>query len=440
MGTQVRTRKLVTPIVGALGAAALVSAALLGSSDAGPHHRHHSGDRSKLAVHEWGTFTVMQGSDGVSLEGMQHEDEVLPSFVGSMTGSTPSVFRTAGVRSRNVPVRRVRSKMETPVLYFHTNKRQRVKVRVDFRKGIINQYYPLPAKQVPTTASPGLDLSKVGESYAEWDLELFPRGRGLNIPKVARGNHYGYAREAKSAYVRAKTPKGYQDEQFVFYRGLGQSVPKVSVDTGASGFNVVRNFSGHAIGQAFMLQVEGNKARFMRLGRIAANGKVNARLRARFAGKGSVVAKLSKQVHRALVAEGLHADEASAMVKTWSKSWFTSQGTRVLYVVPTAYVDDVLPLQITPKPDKVVRVFVGRIEIMTPGEEKRVERILAGLYGRRIDTNSPQVKRLASLGRFLEPKVRRVMARTGNRAVRIAGKRVLAAMQRANRVSARRGR
>src|SRR5262249_55574500 len=34
-----------------------------------------------LIVHEWGTFLAMQGSDGVTLDGMYHEEHALPAFV-----------------------------------------------------------------------------------------------------------------------------------------------------------------------------------------------------------------------------------------------------------------------------------------------------------------------------------------------------------------------
>src|SRR5438552_2503433 len=71
-----------------------------------------------FVVHEWGTFTSMQGAEGGTLEGMQHESEELPAFVHSRTQSRVSPFHVVGDGSRNVPVRRVRTKMETPVLYF----------------------------------------------------------------------------------------------------------------------------------------------------------------------------------------------------------------------------------------------------------------------------------------------------------------------------------
>ena len=36
---------------------------------------------AEFTVHEWGTFLVMNGSDGVTLDGMYHEEHSLPGFV-----------------------------------------------------------------------------------------------------------------------------------------------------------------------------------------------------------------------------------------------------------------------------------------------------------------------------------------------------------------------
>ena len=65
-----------------------------------------------LTVHEWGTFTSMQGPDGVWLEGLHHEEEALPAFVHTMGNTEGEVRRTKG----GVDVVRVTRKMETPVI------------------------------------------------------------------------------------------------------------------------------------------------------------------------------------------------------------------------------------------------------------------------------------------------------------------------------------
>jgi hypothetical protein len=61
----------------------------------------------------------------------------------------------------------------------------------------------------------------------------------------------------------------------------------------------------------------------------------------------------------------LYQKEAAAMVDTWRDSWF-EEGSRLFYVLPTKTVDALLPIEISPQPKDLARVFVGRIELLTP--------------------------------------------------------------------------
>src|ERR1700749_3922566 len=84
---------------------------------------------SGLVVHEWGTFLAMNGSDGVSLDGMYHEEHALPGFVHA--------------RSRDqlrLPTSLIKG--ETPVIYFYTPQPLRAQVTVTFPTGIWTQWYP----------------------------------------------------------------------------------------------------------------------------------------------------------------------------------------------------------------------------------------------------------------------------------------------------------
>jgi hypothetical protein len=94
----------------------------------------------------------------------------------------------------------------------------------------------------------------------------------------------------------------------------------------------------------------------------------------------------------ALVASGLFPKEARAMVDTWRDAWF-EEGTRVFYVVPPAFLESVLPLDIEPRPADVVRAFVGRMEVVTPATQRAVADAIAG--------NDRAT--LARYGRFLQP-------------------------------------
>jgi len=67
--------------------------------------------------------------------------------------------------------------------------------------------------------------------------------------------------------------------------------------------------------------------------------------------------------------QGLYPKEAAAMIKTWNDSWF-EEGLRLFYFVPRAAADAILPITLDPKPEELVRVFVGRAEILTPEMEQ----------------------------------------------------------------------
>jgi hypothetical protein len=57
------------------------------------------------------------------------------------------------------------------------------------------------------------------------------------------------------------------------------------------------------------------------------------------------------------------------MVRTWESAWFGEDGTRLMYLVPRAKTDELLPMTIEPKPAETARVLVGRHEFLTPERE-----------------------------------------------------------------------
>src|SRR6187431_1403377 len=112
---------------------------------------------SAYSLHEWGTFTTVAGSDGVLLTGLQREEDALPTFVhthfGFENGQPTSVEKLTSVMKAQGypafpskmkglgkrPVSGVTVKMETPVIYFHSQESFRAKVKVGFQGGTISQ-------------------------------------------------------------------------------------------------------------------------------------------------------------------------------------------------------------------------------------------------------------------------------------------------------------
>ena len=80
------------------------------------------------------------------------------------------------------------------------------------------------------------------------------------------------------------------------------------------------------------------------------------------------------------------------MVETWRDSWF-EEGMRVLYIYPHEQVDALLPLSIKPKPTSTTRVFVGRVEVLSPWTRETIQTAMT----------TGDVPTLTKFGRFLDP-------------------------------------
>jgi hypothetical protein len=85
--------------------------------------------------------------------------------------------------------------------------------------------------------------------------------------------------------------------------------------------------------------------------------------------------RLQSAMRSALIADGLFADEAAALLNTWELSYFKSWGLRLFFLVPRAWTDYRLPIEIS-VPTDLRRVMVGRIELVTP-EHRALLRQLA---------------------------------------------------------------
>jgi hypothetical protein len=114
------------------------------------------------------------------------------------------------------------------------------------------------------------------------------------------------------------------------------------------------------------------------------------------------------------------------MVNTWEKSYFRTEGLRLLYVLPRAVVDDTIPLQIKPAPQQLERVMIGRIEVLTPDLERRIEQAVADLKVPHPVIRWVATAALERLGRIQEPVLHRIAVLTTRPAVRARAQALLA--------------
>jgi hypothetical protein len=207
-----------------------------------------------------------------------------------------------------------------------------------------------------------------------------------DLPTDQRQNRYYAARETSSTPLRVKTSTGDQYEKFLFYRGVSAFSVPLSAQLEPENKLRVENRGGQPIPNTILFERRGENVGFR------CNGALENEAVLELPELTGNVDSLAHDLEGILVVEGLYQNEAQAMVQTWRDSWF-EEGSRLLYIVPSEFVNSVLPLTINPAPIQVTRVFVGRLELVTPATENAVERAFLA----RDDAT------LTSYARFLEP-------------------------------------
>jgi len=306
-----------------------------------------------FTVHEWGTFTSIAGEDGTAVEWTpQAGPDDLPCFVDrlrfSIKGLIPGTVR-----------------METPVLYFYAPRDLTVSVSVRFRRGVVTEWFPdatVSDSSVPFNSlrDPAL------ESSITWDDVRVVPASAPELPMDEGASHYYAARETDASPLES----GGEKEKFLFYRGVGAFDPPLTAAVDPEGQVVVANSLGEPVGDVMLFENRG--------GAMAYDLRHAGDSRMTFdplnVDDGSFPPLV--ELERLLMAHGLYPKEAAAMVETWRDSWF-EEGTRLFYIASRATVDAILPLEVTPAPTELGRVFVGRIELVTPATEAGVRDAIA---------------------------------------------------------------
>jgi len=367
-------------------------------------------------VHEWGTFTGAQGSNGAYLVGLHHEEEPLPDFVYGRA----SVALNSQKAIEGLP-EPCNQKMETPVLYFHTQKAQDVTVEVEFPLGVISQWFPYAMSTTPpldvfaTNLGAGMQQKTLSGGSLSWTVLVDPTLDTKKAPPAPPGSVWSPARETSAAPVRFlgvsdNGQKIDETEHFLFYRGLGKFTLPVTVTSQPGGALAIANGAQETVAAAVILRAGADgKMGVAVLGALQAGKTLETTLPAATLAADTGVATAKAGLVAALVGAGLYSDEAQAMVDTWQKAWFATPGTRVLYLLPQSWTEGLLPLAVTPAPTQLVRVLVGRIELLTPEDEQAaVDTILAAKavkgYG-LVQSAFPHL---------LEPRLRRACELVGD--------------------------
>lgn len=377
---------------------------------------------TNYTVHEWGTFTSVQGGEGQLLLWRPLQSSELPGFVydWSKAGLNRGAQQT-GFKGSLMTLQR----METPVMYFYADQPMNVDVNVAFPQGYITEWYPQASQIGPTfavnTNAPSDGI--LNESRAIWkNLQITPPTENVNelLPQDKTGSHYFAARGPRSDFVRTdsaiSTNNTSETEKFIFYRGAGSFKTPLHVTVDSNNLVTVENTGSNTLTHLFLLSIQDG------LGSIDAVDELPPSARCQKLTPVSTdqwhryplsefQSEIAAQMQAALISEGLFPDEAKAMVDTWKDSWFTEEGVRVLYILPRPWTDSILPLTLTPKPTKLTRVMVGRAEIITPDTVKSLYQNLTKAAAGDADAAAQTRQQFKTLGRFASPALGLVVAK-----------------------------
>ncbi len=350
-----------------------------------------------LVVHEWGTFTSLQDETGRTIGGTNTDEERLPDFVYDLrpvammkdSDLAPRFIKFAPVAAEEVTMR-----LETPVVYFHLPtgvSEARVDLRVEFRGGIMSQFYPDAGVSVDgktvvdrKTWNPRR-LSATTTSSLEWK-GLRVGGSGVG-PKTTSPVWLAPRQVAASPV----TTSAGEHEKYLFYRGLGHlDAPLVamrSADGATLSVNARSDVLGSgatlaAIPRLWLADLRGNGTAAMRSvpAQTVVDGNTVSTIAAAFTEADystAGLATLRSELRAGLIDEGLFPDEADALLATWQESYFKAAGQRLFFLVPRPWTDRYLPVTVTPSAP-IARAMMGRIELVSPAQRKAITRIAKG--------------------------------------------------------------
>lgn len=353
-----------------------------------------------FTVHEWGTFTTLSGSNGKLLSGLYIDEEPLPDFTYNfqwefVATATSRPGKYCDVTYSNLNLENVTVKMETPVIYFYSEKQvNNVTINVQFPGGSISQWYPERYRgEAPQAARCGnasphylctpcatntLDFKTNRNGWIEWKGRILaPRSGALthvDVPKLweaPRRTRSNIFEGSETGFYKGSFH--YEQEKYLFYRGIGNFDIPIKTEISSNNRLVISN-TGDYVPYYLVWHKQGSKVEILGTGSLEEGCTTSVPLNN---AKVPFKKYMDEQealltFENALVTAGLYRDEARSMLATWEESYFHTNGLKVFWILPKALTEETLPLHITPGPTNIQRVLVGRNEVLTPQFEAQL--------------------------------------------------------------------
>jgi hypothetical protein len=300
--------------------------------------------RNGLIVHEWGVFSVYEDEEA-ALQAMRAEWDGLPK----------SIY---GVRelSRSLPYR---GPVRKPVIYLHAPQAMTVDLKVRFTKGRAMVWYPATV----TPSSESQDTRTL-----QWKLYLeklpnegnFRRPSEVQVAGVPDDHWFARLRNVDAAELFSegswnRLGARWDRERFVYYDGFVPAPQCLEVLFNGDKIGV-RSLVDFPVHDLFVIdRRQPDKVRVARRDEVASREEL-ADLAIMEVNGERWLNEAAHDLLGRLQKAGLHADEARGLVDTWKRDFFHGPQITLIYRLPQAEYDRMLPLTVTPAADKVVRV------------------------------------------------------------------------------------
>lgn len=304
-----------------------------------------------LIVHEWGVFSVYEDEEA-ALRTMRAEWEGLPKFV-------------YGVREvgRSMPYR---GPVRKPVIYLHAPQAMMVDLKVSFTKGRAMVWYP--ATVTPNESGRVAVNDPQDTRTLHWKLYLkglpdkgdFRPPAGIQLADVPADHWFARLRDVDATELFSegsfnRLGSSFDREKFVYYDGFvpAPQCLEVILKDDKIGVKSLVDFPVHDL---FVIdRRQADKVRVAQRDEVASKA-VLADLAMKEVNGERWLAEAATDLLGRLQKAGLHADETKGLVNTWKEEFFQSPQIMLIYRLPQAEYDRLLPLTVTPAADKVVRV------------------------------------------------------------------------------------
>jgi hypothetical protein len=396
-----------------------------------------------FTIHEWGVFTRYANQAFANAGRDAAWKELPPEVCGVTPGreipshcagadkpviyfyNTDALQSTAGWCGDQIPVKIHGARHEGNQFKWDVRK---INVRVNFPGGAPLVWYPKTSepqgawwgsgKRGGDVAPPMSQFSSIhgGPEHLTWELS-FPVS--TEAPEI-KCPAYTWREEALQAKADPFSVDYYlQDcQKFLFYEGLVPNKNEVYLRK-ESGKFFVANISMIDALDLWVIERSTDKLKIGHYDNLKATPahtdlpetEVKADL---VDGSDAASKKLAEQ----LIAAGLFRSEAEGIANIWKKEFFETPGLHMLYRFPQGEYDRLLPLDINPKPKKVVRTGLAWIPHLEPDLKDRVAKLVQQLGDDDFVKREEGCKQLLAIGPAALPYLKEQLDSTKDEEIR----------------------